>query len=425
MASGPAPSGREPPVYRPFALIAVAATLVVGTPLGTWMLARLHWGGGPVSAESVWLHAHLQVFGFFGTLIVGVAHHVLPRFAGRPVAVTPWTRWLAGALGVALGLRLAGAALGTAVPAAAAALLQALAFGVFGVWVARALGAPRLRLTQAQLTLATAWLVLALVIEASLRAWAIVRGDPRGVPDPGGMGAVHVMAIYGGVLGWIVGVVLRAAPMLVPRWSVPDALARMVPAALGLGVVLAAVGLVGPWPGATRVAIERAGEALALATVAGTALRGGAFRGAPGTLPMAARGGLETWLFRMAMLAACVAAVGSIGGAAMAWTGIPLSLVADALRHLVTVGMLTAMVVGMGFRLVPVIEGAPLPWPRLRAVAFWMLLGGVLTRTAEVLGDHGVEAVLPLVPLSGVLVWIALGCLGANVLGAMCHRRAV
>ena len=52
----------------------------------------------------------------------------------------------------------------------------------------------------------------------------------------------------------------------------------------------------------------------------------------------------------------------------------------------------------MGFRLVPAIEGALLPWPRLRGVAFWTLLGGVLTRTAEV---------------------------GASVLGVMCHRTAV
>ena len=119
MLPGPAPSVQEPPVYRPFALIALAATLLVGTPLGTWMLGRLCWGGGPVPVEHVWLHAHLQIFGFFGTLIVGVAHHLVPRFAGRPVTVTPLTRWLVAALGVALGLRIAGAAAGTAAPAVA------------------------------------------------------------------------------------------------------------------------------------------------------------------------------------------------------------------------------------------------------------------------------------------------------------------
>jgi hypothetical protein len=134
---------------------------------------------------------------------------------------------------------------------------------------------------------------------------------------------------------------------------------------------------------------------------------------------MAARGGPETWLFRMAMLAAGVAAVGSIGAAAVAWTGIPLSLAADALRHLVTVGVLTPMVVSMGFRLVPVIEGSALPWPWLRELAFWMLLGGILIRTAEVLADYGLEAVLPSVPLSGVLVWTALACLAVGVFGVM------
>jgi len=419
MLSGPAPSAREPPVYRPFALIALATTLLVGTPLGTWMLTRLYWGGGPVPAEHAWLHAHLQIFGFFGTLIVGVAHHLVPRFAGRPVAAAPLARWLAGALGAALGLRIASAAIQTAAPAVAAALVQAFAFGLFGAWVARALGAPHLRLTRAHLTAATAWLVAALVLEAGLRVWA----TPDGGLHVGGMRAAHAMAIYGGVVGWIVGVVLRAGPMLVPRWRVPDAMARMVPAALGLGIVLAGVGLVGPWSGATRIALERAGEALALGTVAAMALTGGAFRRVPGALSILGRAGPETRLFRMAMLTAALAAVGSAGAAVLAWTTVPLSLLADALRHLVTVGLLTSMVVGMGFRLIPVVEGVALPWPKLRGVAFWALFAAVLLRTSEALADYGVEAILWLVPLSGVLVWVALACLGAGVLGTAIRRR--
>jgi hypothetical protein len=84
----------------------------------------------------------------------------------------------------------------------------------------------------------------------------------------------------------------------------------------------------------------------------------------------------------------------------------------------VTVGFLTAMVLGMGFRLLPVITGAPLRWPRLRGLAFWALLAGILVRTAEAVADYGVIAVLPIVPLSGVLVWLALGCLAVSVLGA-------
>ena len=383
------------------------------------MLARLYWGGGPVPAEHVWLHAHLQVFGFFGTLIVGMAHHLVPRFAGRPVGATPLRPWLAGALGAALGLRIAGTVAGMAEPAVAAALLQALAFGLFAAWLARALGAPHLRLTRTHLTAASAWLVAALLLEAGLRGWAPADGGLH----VGGMRAAHTMAIYGGVVGWIIGVALRAGPMLVPRWKVPDAVARMAPVGLGLGVVVTGVGLAGPWSGATRVAFDRAGEALALGTVATIAVTGGAFRRAPRALSLLGRGGPETRLFRMAMLAAAIAAGGSVGAAILAWTTVPLSLVADALRHLVTVGFLTAVVVGMGFRLIPVVEGAALRWPGLRWVAFWALLAAVLLRTGEALADYGFETILRLVPLSGALVWVALACLGAGFLGTATRRR--
>lgn len=418
MLSGLALSVREPPVYRPFALTALAATLLVGTPLGTWMLARLYWGGGPIPAEHVWLHAHLQVFGLFGTLIVGMAHHLVPRFAGRPVTATTLTPWLAGALGMAMALRIGGTAASTAAPVVVAALVQAVAFGLFGAWVWRGLGAPDLATTRAPLCAATAWFAIALVVEAIVRARAALGSDPLAGPDPGAMRAVHAMAVYGGVAGWIVGVVLRAGPMLVPRWRVPDRLARLVPWGLGLGLALIVVGVAGPWPGATRVALERAGEALALTTVAAVALTGGAFRRILGALPMLARGGPETRFFRLAMLAAAISAAGSAGAAVLAWAAVPLTLLVDALRHLVTVGFLTSMVLGMGFRLIPVIEGVPLRWPKLREFAFWALLAGVLVRTAQTLADYGGEGALPIVPLSGVLVWIALACLAVSFLGA-------
>jgi uncharacterized protein involved in response to NO len=124
----------------------------------------------------------------------------------------------------------------------------------------------------------------------------------------------------------------------------------------------------------------------------------------------------------MAVLAAALAAAGSAGAAALAWVMVPLSLLADALRHLVTVGFLTSMVIAMGFRLIPVLEGVALPWPRLRGVAFWALLAGVLLRTSEALADYGALALLRLVPLSGVLVWVALGCLGVSLAGVLRRR---
>jgi hypothetical protein len=73
--------GPEPPVYRPFALLGLSAALAGGIPLGVWLLAWLYLGVAAVPAEWILLHAHLQIVGFFGTLIMGVAQHLLPRFA--------------------------------------------------------------------------------------------------------------------------------------------------------------------------------------------------------------------------------------------------------------------------------------------------------------------------------------------------------
>jgi hypothetical protein len=367
----------------------------------------------------VWLHAHLQVFGFFGTLIVGMAQHLVPRFSGRPVTHTALARGLLALIGAGLGLRIGGVALDEAPLLAVAAVLQAVAFGLFAAWVWRRLAAPELTTTRTILGTASAWLCLALAVEAITRGQAILGSEPLAGPDPGAMRAVHAAAIYGGVSGWIIGVILRAGPMLVPGWRVPDRLSRVAPWSLGLAVAVIGAGASGAWPGHAGVALERAGEGLALATVAAVAVTGGAFRRSrSGTLPMLGRGGPETRFLRLAMLAAGLAAMGSVAAAVLASAAIPLSLLADALRHLVTVGFLTAMVLGMGFRLLPVIAGAPLRWPGLRGVAFWALLAGVLVRTAQATADYGAIGVLTIVPLSGALVWVALGCLAVNVLGA-------
>jgi len=88
----------------------------------------------------------------------------------------------------------------------------------------------------------------------------------------------------------------------------------------------------------------------------------------------------------------------------------------------VVCAILTAVVIAMTFRLIPVLEGRALPWPRLRAVAFWALTAGVLLRTAETLLGFGWVSPAPAVALSGVFVWAAILCAGANLLGAVVRR---
>jgi hypothetical protein len=380
------------------------------------MLTRLYWGGGPVPPPWLLLHAHLQIFGLFGVLLVGVAHDLVPRFAGGAVPHrAPVLFWL---LAGGLLTRAAGTALAWPAVVAGATLLEAGAFALFAVWLWRVLAAPPLVLTRRHLVAAAAWLAVALAVEAALRALAV----DDGTPDPRGMRGVYAMALLGGVGGFMLGVLLRAAPMFVAGWQVPPGLARVAPWTLGLGLVLTVAGEAGG--GAPRaVALARLGEAAAIGTIAATALAGGAL-GRPGApRSLLARGGPELWLFRLAVGSATVAALGSLVAAAIAWRGIPLGLLADALRHLVTVGFLTSIVVAMAFRLVAAFEGGPAPRPRLRALAFYAVLAGVALRSAEVLADWVWAGILPWLPLSGALVWLALATVLVSLLGAIRSRR--
>lgn len=408
---------REPPVYRPFAFLALGATVVGGTPLGMWMLAWLYWGFPAVPVEWILLHAHLQVFGFFSTLIPGVAPHLAARFTGRPLVPPRMAPWLAAAFGAALSLRLAGTVAHGPVLILSASLVQAGAFLYFAAWIRRALDAPPLASLRRHLVASTGWFAAACLLEAVLRWQALGQGAT--VPAPGGMQAVYAISLFGGVLGWVTGVLLRAGPMFVPGWSPSGRAVHVLPWILALGVVSAFAGEVASLEPSTASALARLGECVALGGAVWVLLGGGGLRRIRGTLPMAARSPEEARIFRLAVLSAAAAVPGSALAAAAEWAGWPIPLLTDAVRHLVTVGFLASVVVAMAFRLIPALERTPLPWPRLRTAAVLALVAGVAIRTAEMLVGLGWVAVAAAIPLSGVLVWVALASVGVNLVGTI------
>jgi hypothetical protein len=410
----------EPPIYRPFALLGLATTLAAGIPLGLWLLAWLYLGAAAVPAQWILLHAHAQIFGFFGTLIMGVAQHLLPRFAGRPVSPSPFMLWLLGLQAAAIALRIVGTAGSMPVPVLVAALLQAGAFLLFASRVWRALDPPPLGFLRRHLTASTLWLAGGCALEAWLRVDALASG--LALPAGSGLRVVHLMGLFGGVLGWVLGVLLRAGPMFLARWRAPAHAARVLPWVLGLGVGVAAWGETGDWSAAVGTALARLGEVIALAGAAAVMVRGGALRRVRGALPMVARTPEESRIFRVALLSGAAAAIGAAAAVPAAWAGLDVRLLTDAVRHLITVGVLTSMVVAMVFRLIPVLEGRALRWPRLRGVALWCLAAGVILRSAEVLIGAGWPAPARWVALSGILIWIAVACVGANLVAAIGAR---
>jgi hypothetical protein len=231
------------------------------------------------------------------------------------------------------------------------------------------------------------------------------------------------MGLFGGVLGWVLGVLLRAGPMFLAHWRPPVRAARALPWVVGLGVGVAAWGEAGDWSAEAGTALARLGELIVLAAAAGLMWLGGALKPARGTLPLVARTPEEARIFRVGMAAGGAAAIGAAAAVPAAWAGLDVRLLTDAVRHLVTVGVLS-VVVAMAFRLIPVLEGRALQWPWLRHVALWSLAAGVILRSAEVLVGAGWAAPAPWVALSGILVWVAVACVGVNLLAAIGRRGA-
>jgi hypothetical protein len=219
------------------------------------------------------------------------------------------------------------------------------------------------------------------------------------------------MVVFGGVLGWVLGVLLRAGPMFVVDWRMPPALARALPFLLALAVLLTALSATAPVGAATSIVFARLGDLTAVGTALAAVVAGGAVRRAPRALPMLSRSPAETRLFRLAL--ACLAAAAIVAAVSVPLADSPLArLLGDAIRHLVTIGFLTSVVVAMTFRLIPILETAPLRWPRLRTVAFWALLAAVTLRTAQIAVGLGGRPLAHAVALSGVFAWLAVAAVG-------------
>jgi hypothetical protein len=139
---------------------------------------------------------------------------------------------------------------------------------------------------------------------------------------------------------------------------------------------------------------------------------------------MLSRSHAEARIFRLGAACTLAGALGAAGLALGSAATLPHHALADALRHLLTIGVLTSIVVAMTFRLIPVLEGVALSWPWLRTVAFVALLGAVILRTAQALALDGGSWLGPAVALSGALAWIALAAAAVSLTAAMIRSPA-
>ncbi len=126
-------------IYRRFFLAGIVLILTAGATWGAWLLWKIGFAGGFTQANSIHevnAHGHAQIFGWVGLFIMGFAYQAFPRIwhtrlAAPRLAVVAFGLMLAGLIGSTLGLTLAGR-WSLAVPAAVAGgLLEVVAILIF------------------------------------------------------------------------------------------------------------------------------------------------------------------------------------------------------------------------------------------------------------------------------------------------------
>lgn len=409
------------PVHRyvPFLLSAIALTLTFGATLGMINLARLTtpWFGG-MTLSSVRAHAFVQVFGFVGLFVMGVACHVLPRFAARPLGASRLVRpmlvlQIAGVVAIVGAFMLRDAPIDWAWAAGSLALVAATT--MFFIVVVRTIaGAEGLERIGRWVIAGTAWLVMT-AAGAAVAAWQ---------SEVAILQALWPAALWGFAGSWILGIGRRIFPGFL-RWQ-PRAPGAEAPAFViyQLGVAISAATA---WPLASEppAALVAAGALALLVSVPlfswclGVGSRPKTRHDVEGGYQRYVAAGW-VWLF----VALAVGPLWTLG-AALRGAGVP-PLVTDFARHALAFGFVTQIMMGVATRVLPVFTGNPLWSPRARTAAFYLLNASVVLRGLEAVVAVGFAPVLwPAIAVAGPPALAAVVLFALNVVFTIFGRPAV
>lgn len=131
----------EDAIYRPFFKAGIVVVLTLGAVWGAYLLLRIAWGGAFTMAglHEINAHGHAQIFGWVGLFVMGFAYQAFPRFKHASLAYPrlAWTSlalMIVGLIGRSVGEPLASQVSWAGPVAIGAAWLEVAAILAF-VWV--------------------------------------------------------------------------------------------------------------------------------------------------------------------------------------------------------------------------------------------------------------------------------------------------
>ncbi|MBF6600723.1 MAG: NnrS family protein [Dehalococcoidia bacterium] len=367
--------------------LAVFGGFLLAVVLPLAQALELSWGTDWLALVQV--HGQLQLLGFAGLFVIGMSFRLMPRFSGRTLASPELVRPLLACVALSLVMRAIAQpwASGTARDAVllgSAALLLAGSLA-FASIILRTLAHPASRAE------ATGWYfclgAVAYVGQAALNAAIIVemvRRDGEVAPYAKDQALVFVQ-LFGFLMLFLSGVATRAIPALTgnARSNAASKVAASMLAAFVAAYAAAAIWAAYRSATVTTARVEDAALLGVAATFVTVVWLAGVFR--PRANRVAAASQIQFHFVRAACgwLLVAAALLAWYAGTALADGGIIDSYEADAVRHTLTVGVVTMMIVGMALLVVPEFAGRRLQHPREGGIVILLLValnGAVVLR---------------------------------------------
>jgi hypothetical protein len=410
-------------VHHGFIVWALVLTLTLGAGWGAWLLWQIGIEGrfGAVPAAYLIAHGEAQLWGFIVLFVMGISLRTVLQGAARH----PLGAWVChGLLTLAL-LGIGGNVLWSLFPERLAPL---------GMLSAAALCLTSLGLSSLQIALVGAkwpatWARAVLVSGLWLLAWAAVTawfhwnaGDAG--PDTYSS-AQRLLLIELAVFGFAMNSIYGFGQMLLPGllrigstrdWAIE--LAHWLHNA-GAIIVCLATGFFADGPGMVL------GSGLLVSGAVFFAVGHRGFVGRRRTSHGDEKGHAPLDFYPPLaffwLLAALALMTGGILYESVAHSPLPHAYM-GAMRHALTVGFMTTLILGVGQRLLPVLDRTVLAMPALTVPILALIGVGNLLRVSSELATLLTPAAFRVMPVSAGLEWLALLLFAINVTATMFHR---
>lgn len=401
-------------IYKKFVKAAVFFTLTFGTVWGVQNLTliALHRSFDAPYYAAIQAHGHAQTFGWVGLFIIGVAYYTIPKFKGTQLRFLKLALFTLPLMAVGIIARsiaqpfALNPAFGLVTFAASIVEMAAIAIFVFLMLDVVFRSEQKVEFHEKYIYAGLVWFLVVggLNIAAT---WYLWRHGANIIPPEYNLRILHAQ-VFGFIVNVILGVSLRILPNFMGLRQPLEKQASVAFWLFNIGIALRVIGI---GPLAISSALELAGIVLFVHSL-------GVFAKPVTTVAIQGVDNAYTWFVRLGYTWLVVTGVMILGGDLyQLLTGhIASHQYIGAYRHAVTVGFISTVMIGVAYRVLPILNGTELFSPRAMRVSFWFLAIGNLFRVGWQLGTlTGSVIAYAGMGISGYLELTAMGIFAWNI----------